>query len=379
MSEKELVQAEEVVTSVVEETAADAPVAEAVVATESVEIVETVEAEAAVELVEEAVVAEPVASDDAPVVAEVVEVVEAEVVEEAVVAEPVASDDSPVVAEAVESVEAAAPAVEAAEATDGQGDDEDAPVVKLLSVGQPIQGTVKRITEFGAFVDIGVGRDGLVHISELSTTRVAKVNDVLSEGQEFTFWIKKLDRDRNRISLTLIEPGQRTIRDLQVGEVVEGTVTRILPYGAFIDIGVGRDALLHVREMAEGFVAKPEDVVKAGEAVEVRIIEVARRRNRIDVSMKGLRPEPEQPAAANPSAGDVVEESEAEVEDKFAEIEALTTMQMAFLKAQERSGVSLPTSKKKSKRNEAARKRAMQEDIIARTLSAQPGNPPAKK
>jgi len=132
--------------------------------------------------------------------------------------------------------------------------------VKLLSVGQPIQGTVKRITEFGAFVDIGVGRDGLVHISELSTTRVAKVNDVLSEGQEFTFWIKKLDRDRNRISLTLIEPGQRTIRDLQVGEVVEGTVTRILPYGAFIDIGVGRDALLHVREMAEGFVAKPEDV-----------------------------------------------------------------------------------------------------------------------
>ena len=350
MSEKDLVQAEEVVASVVEETAADAPVAEAVEAVESVEIVETVEAEAAVEAVEEAVVAEPVASDNAPVVAEV-----------------------------VESVEAAAPVVEAAEATDSQGDDEDAPVVKLLSVGQPIQGTVKRITEFGAFVDIGVGRDGLVHISELSTTRVAKVNDVLSEGQEFTFWIKKLDRDRNRISLTLIEPGQRTIRDLQVGEVVEGTVTRILPYGAFIDIGVGRDALLHVREMAEGFVAKPEDVVKAGEAVEVRIIEVARRRNRIDVSMKGLRPEPEQLAAANTSAGEVVEESEADVEDRFAEVEALTTMQMAFRKAQERSGVSLPTSKKKSKRNDASRKRALQEDIFARTLSAQPGNPPAKK
>ena len=317
---------------------------------ESVEIVETVEAEAAVEAVEEAVVAEPVASDDAPVVAEV-----------------------------VESVEAAAPVVEAAEATDSQGDDEDAPVVKLLSVGQPIPGTVKRITEFGAFIDIGVGRDGLVHISELSTTRAAKVNDVLSEGQEFTFWIKKLDRDRNRISLTLIEPSQRTIRDLQVGEVVAGTVTRLLPYGAFIDIGVGRDALLHVREMAEGFVAKPEDVVKAGEAVEVRIIEVARRRNRIDVSMKGLRPEPEQLAAANTSAGEVVEESEADVEDRFAEVEALTTMQMAFRKAQERSGVSLPTSKKKSKRNDASRKRAMQEDIFARTLSAQPGNPPAKK
>lgn len=317
MSEKELVQAEEVAAAAVEETLAEAPSAD------------------------------PVASGDAPAVAEMTRAAEA------------------------------APVAETS--TSSGGGDEDVPVVKLLSVGQPIQGTVKRLTEFGAFVDIGVGRDGLVHISELSTTRVAKVNDVLSEGQALTFWIKKLDRDRNRISLTLIEPGQRTIRDLQVGEVVEGTVTRILPYGAFIDIGVGRDALLHVREMAESFVAKPEDVVKPGEPVEVRIIEVARRRNRIDVSMKGLRPEPEQPAPVEAAVEEVAAQEEAEAEDKFADIEALTTMQMAFLKAQERSGVTLPTSKKKSRRNDSAKKRAVQDDIIARTLSAQPGNQPAKK
>jgi transcriptional accessory protein Tex/SPT6 len=247
------------------------------------------------------------------------------------------------------------------------------PVVKLLSVGQALQGTVKRITEFGAFVDIGVGRDGLVHISELSTTRVAKVSDLLKEGQEVTLWIKKLDRDRNRISLTMIEPGKRTIRDLQVGEVVEGTVTRILPYGAFIDIGVGRDALLHVREMAEGFVAKPEDVVKSGDPVEVRIIEIARRRNRIDVSMKGLRPEPE--LAQRPveeAYASAPAEPEPEVEDRFADIEALTTMQLAFLKAQERSGVVLPTGKgKKQKRNQSYSKRVAQDDIIERTLSTQ--------
>jgi len=309
MSEKELVQAEEVVT--VEGTAADAPVAELV------------------------------ASGDVSAVAETTS------------------------------------ASESASVAEGSGDDEDGPVVRLLSIGQPIQGTVKRLTEFGAFVDIGVGRDGLVHISELSTTRVAKVNDVLSEGQALTFWIKKLDRDRNRISLTLIEPGQRTIRDLQVGEVVAGTVTRILPYGAFIDIGVGRDALLHVREMAEGFVAKPEDVVKPGEPVEVRIIEVARRRNRIDVSMKGLRPEPEQPAPVEAAIEEVVEEEEAE--DKFADVEALTTMQMAFRKAQERSGVTLPTGKKKGRRTNVVSKRSVQDDIIARTLSAQPGNQSAKK
>ncbi|GIK74322.1 MAG: hypothetical protein BroJett021_33100 [Chloroflexota bacterium] len=250
------------------------------------------------------------------------------------------------------------------------------PVVKLLSVGQQLQGTVKRITEFGAFVDIGVGRDGLIHISELSTTRVAKVTDVLKEGQEVTLWIKKLDRDRNRISLTMIEPGKRTIRDLQVGEVVEGTVTRILPYGAFIDIGVGRDALLHVREMSNGFVAKPEDVVKIGDTVNVRILEIARRRNRIDLSMKGLREEPETPvetpAAKVEAPAD--EEPEEAFEDKFAEVEALTTMQLAFIRAQERSGVTLPTAKgKKQKRSQAAQKRAAQNDIIERTLSVQPG------
>lgn len=258
-----------------------------------------------------------------------------------------------------------------APAADATGD--SGPVVKLLSVGQALQGTVKRITEFGAFVDIGVGRDGLVHISELSTTRVAKVSDLLKEGQQVTLWIKKLDRDRNRISLTMIEPGKRTIRDLQVGEVVEGTVTRILPYGAFIDIGVGRDALLHVREMAEGFVAKPEDVVKPGDTVEVRIIEIARRRNRIDVSMKGLRPEPEPaPHQAEETRASAPAEEEPEFEDRFADVEALTTMQLAFLKAQERSGVVLPTGKgKKQKRNQSHQKRAAQEDIIARTLSAQ--------
>lgn len=275
-------------------------------------------------------------------------------------------------AEVVET-QSASPALQ--ENTPAPSED-SGPVVKLLSVGQQLQGTVKRITEFGAFVDIGVGRDGLIHISELSTTRVAKVTDVLKEGQAVTLWIKKLDRDRNRISLTMIEPGKRTIRDLQVGEVVEGTVTRILPYGAFIDIGVGRDALLHVREMSNGFVAKPEDVVKIGDTVNVRILEIARRRNRIDLSMKGLREEPETPVET-PTAkveAPVDEEPEEAFEDKFAEVEALTTMQLAFMRAQERSGVTLPTAKgKKQKRSQAAQKRAVQNDIIERTLSVQPG------
>jgi transcriptional accessory protein Tex/SPT6 len=256
----------------------------------------------------------------------------------------------------------------------GEGDMGDAStVVRMLSVGQQVKGKVKRITEFGAFVDIGVGRDGLVHISELSAKRVGKVSDVLQEGQEVMLWIKKLDRDRNRISLTMIEPGKRTIRDLQKGEVVEGTVTRILPYGAFIDIGIGRDALLHVREMGEGFIAKPEDVVQPGQMVEVRVIEIARRRSRVDLSMKGLRPEPEvQQSASNSNSRSQPEpEPEPEVADDFADVEVLTPMQLAFKRAQEKSGVVLPTGKagKGKGRGDSSRNRAQQEDIIARTLS----------
>lgn len=249
----------------------------------------------------------------------------------------------------------------------------DGRVVKLLAVGQQVIGTVKRVTEFGAFVDIGVGRDGLVHISELSVRRVGKVTDVLKDGQEVTVWIKKLDRDRNRISLTMIEPGTKTIRDLEKGEVLQGTVTRILPYGAFVDIGVGRDALLHIREMSERYIARPEDVVTVGDVIEARIIELSRRRQRVDLSMKGLRPEPE----PEPVAAPVVEETvaaaapapEEDVVDEFADMEVLTPMEMAFKRAMEAEGIKLDVRDKKGRNKKGKRgSRSLQDEIIARTL-----------
>ena len=119
-------------------------------------------------------------------------------------------------------------------------------VVKTLAVGQEVEGVVKRVTEFGAFIDIGVGRDGLVHVSELSQRRVAKASDVVQEGQTVTVWIKELDREKNRISLSMIAPGTLTMRDIEEGMVVTGTVTRMERYGVFLDIGVGRDGMLHV-------------------------------------------------------------------------------------------------------------------------------------
>ena len=261
-------------------------------------------------------------------------------------------------------------ASDAAKPADQAGDDStdgSDRVVRVLSVGMEVPGVVKRTTDFGAFVDIGVGRDGLIHISELSARRVAKVSDVVKEGQEVTAWIKELDRSRNRISLTLISPGTKTIRDLEKDEIVTGTVSRIVPYGAFIDIGVGRDALLHIREMAVGYVNKPEDVVQVGETVEARIIEVSRRRGRIDLSLKGLRPEPESEQGGAQEA-QVVEEEE-EIEDPFANMEVLSPMELAFQKAmggedEEVEGMT----RKRSKRARREQMRAIQDEIVSRTL-----------
>lgn len=231
-----------------------------------------------------------------------------------------------------------------------------------LSVGQEIEGRVKRTTDFGAFVDIGAGRDGLVHISEMAVGRVNKVTDVVNEGDEVTVWIKKLDRKRNRISLTLIPPGTKTIKDLKEGEIVEGTVSKIVPYGAFVDIGVGTDALLHIREMSTGYVEKPEDVVKEGEKIEVRLTSVNRRRRRIDLSLKGLQ---EAPAETVGTTIDSSTEGETR-QDQFENVEVLSPMELAFKKAMEAEGVEIDVKKKKKRGRKKSR--SIQNEIIERTL-----------
>lgn len=236
-------------------------------------------------------------------------------------------------------------------------------IVKVLSVGMEVTGTIKRVSEFGAFVDIGAGRDGLLHISELSTSRVHKVTDVVQEGQEVTVWIKELDRERNRISLSMISPDTKTIRDLAVGELVTGTVTRLTNYGAFLDIGLERDAMLHVKEMGDGYVAKPEDVVKLGEVVEARISGVDARRGRIDLSLKGLR----QAATSDASQGEVYLEPVAvEMEDE----ELPSAMEMAFRMALSEEDIEYEMEKasRKSGRRRRNNYRDQQDDIVSRTL-----------
>ncbi len=236
-------------------------------------------------------------------------------------------------------------------------------VVKVLSVGMEVTGKVKRVSEYGAFVDIGVGRDGLLHISELSTNRVRKVDDLIKEGDEINVWIKELDRDKNRISLTMIAPGTKTIRDLAVGELVTGTVQRMTTYGAFVDIGLERDAMLHVKEMGDGFVAKPEDVVKVGDEIEARISGVDARRGRVDLSLKGLRPSM---ASNNPAME--VELRPMSVVPEIEEEDLPTMMELAFRQALDGDDEYQPPSRGRKPKRRKGHDRYEQEDIINRTL-----------
>ncbi|MEM7126646.1 MAG: S1 RNA-binding domain-containing protein [Chloroflexota bacterium] len=276
-----------------------------------------------------------------------------------------ASSETPVAQASGE--EPSAPAVKN-EQPKKEDEDSKKKVVRVLSVGQNLEGTVKRLTDFGAFVDIGVGRDGLLHISELSLQRVNKVGDVLSQGQEVSVWIKELNREKNRISLTMISPDTKTIRDINKDDILEGTVTRMMPYGAFIDIGIGRDALLHVREMAEGYVKRPEDVVSIGEKLEVRILEVSRRRGRVDLSIKGLRPEPELEEPEEMQAEE--EEADDALVDEFEDVEPMSAMELALKRAMEGDGGRDRGSKRSRRKSKRSRRdRDEFDDIISRTLN----------
>jgi ribosomal protein S1 len=227
-----------------------------------------------------------------------------------------------------------------------------------------VQGTIKRVTDFGAFVDIGVGRDGLVHISEMAPGRVAKASDIVKQGDSVTVWIKELDREKNRISLSMIAPGTRTVRDLEEGEIVTGKVTRLERYGAFVDVGVGRDGMLHVKEMGRGFVEKPEDVVNVGDEIQVQVIGLDRRRGRIDLSMKELLPQQEAAPVSAPELAQQIQEPAFVVEEQF-----VSPFDAAFQEATSRRDRSDKRRERHKKSRPWEFEEDEEEDIIRRTLA----------
>jgi small subunit ribosomal protein S1 len=161
-------------------------------------------------------------------------------------------------------------------------------------VGDLVTGTISNIVDFGAFVDLD-GIDGLIHISELSWSHVNHPSEVLVIGQKVEVRVLDIDRDRQRISLglkqTQKDPWQQVFENRQVNEIVHGRVTKLVSFGAFVEIEEGVEGLIHISELAQHHVEDPSEIVRPGQEVNVKIIEIDPERRRLSLSLKRLEPE----------------------------------------------------------------------------------------
>ena len=207
-----------------------------------------------------------------------------------------------------------------------------------------LHGTVSSIEIFGILVDVGVGRDALVHISELNVKGNKNFGNNFEIGQSITVWVKQVEKKAKRVTLTLQEPPAVDWQELKPGQVYSGKVIRIEKFGAFIDIGAELSGLVHVREITTGRVAHPDEVVTLDEEVEVQVIGVNRRKRQIDLSMCAL----EQQA----------------VDDGEDEEPPPTAMELALRAAMEGQPVTERPARKKRKTKSGN----PQEELLQRTL-----------
>ncbi|NLY45257.1 MAG: bifunctional 4-hydroxy-3-methylbut-2-enyl diphosphate reductase/30S ribosomal protein S1 [Tissierella sp.] len=160
-----------------------------------------------------------------------------------------------------------------------------------LEENKIIQGTVQRLTDFGAFVDLG-GVDGLIHISDLSWHRVKHPSEVVKAGDKVEVQVLSFDKEKNRISLglkqTIEEPWVAFTNTVNIGDVVEGKIVNLLDFGAFVRLNNGVDGLLHVSQISKEHVAKPSDVLTVGQSVEVKVIDINNEDRKISLSIKEI-------------------------------------------------------------------------------------------
>lgn len=196
-------------------------------------------------------------------------------------------------------------------------------ILDRLQPGLVVEGVISNIVDFGAFVDLN-GIDGLIHISELSWSHVNHPSEILNIGDTVQVKVLDIDRDRQRISLglkqTQEDPWQRVVDTYNVGDELEGTVTKVVTFGAFVEILDGVEGLVHISELAAHHVENPREVVQPGDVVRVKILEIDSERRRLSLSIKRVEgqilpseirareaglPAPGEAAAAAASAGDL--------------------------------------------------------------------------
>ena len=249
---------------------------------------------------------------------------------------------------------------QAAQATPVTASETSSSPIAELKPKMELHGKVTRIELYGAFIDLGVGQDGLLHISQLSTDHVNNVNDKLTVGQEITVWVRQVDAGQGRIDLTMIQPPGLTWDELKVGQELTGTVVRIEKFGVFVDVGAERPGMVHVSELTSGYVGSPAEVVKMGEELRVKIIKVSSKKKQLDLSVKALETRVETPK-----------------DEDLTDIPTAMELALRFaMRGTEMEGQLAAADKakprKQDKRQEKEKQRKAQTDIALRTLQNRP-------
>ncbi len=222
------------------------------------------------------------------------------------------------------------------------------PVTSLddLKKGMEISGKVTRIDLHGAFIDVGLDVEGFLHISMLKRSPLNRVEDVLEIGQEIQAWVQRVNKKQSRLELTMIRPVTVKWNDLKPGMVLQGRVVRLESFGAFVDLGTVRPGLVHVSEMSNDYVSDPSELVQIGDEIQVKVIEVDRKKRQIRLSMKS--------------------DEVAPIQEILPEEVVPTAMEVALRQALEQAEDDQPKSK--TERAASQTDREDQEDILQRTL-----------
>jgi len=252
-------------------------------------------------------------------------------------------------------------------------------------------GKVIKTTLAGAAIDIGAEKPAMLHVSQLVSTSnepILSVSDVLKEEEEIEVWVKRV-RDQ-RIELTMIKPLDLEWREIKTGLQVKGKVVRLETFGAFVEIGAERPGLIHISEMAHGYVRTPSDVMKEGDEIEAEIIDFNRKKKQIKLSIKAMTPEPEKVENVERSVPTFFTDDQTKKEkpvrkkrekrnkrkdsSEFPTLdidlenaeseEEPTAMELAIRAAMDKANAKKQDSKKKASKSSTA----AQDDLLARTL-----------
>jgi predicted RNA-binding protein with RPS1 domain len=235
-----------------------------------------------------------------------------------------------------------------------------------LHAKEHLTGKVIKTTIAGAILDIGQKVPGVVHISQLKKDPVNRVEEVVQVGQTVDVWVRRVRDDR--VELTMVEPLGLEWREIEAGLIVKGKVDRLEAYGAFVNIGAERPGLVHVSEISHDYVKSPSEVLKVGDEVEAKVLEVDRRKKQIRLSIKAAMPKPEEILAEvkeepRRTKGRKGKKDEEAVEEEAREPDQ-TSFQLAYQKARERNGKHELVKSRKSKTGASQE----HEEIFSRTL-----------